>query len=137
MSDDRIQRLTALARRVWPQDDPLVVAVPSDASVWLFDDVIDDVRAIHIISRPRALDALEAALLVLALPETGIESSTTVLDLCRANTELGMALVDLRLRLGALAEEWESAAEESDPHSGSIWSRCAAELRERAKEASQ
>jgi hypothetical protein len=33
-----------------------------------------------------------------------------------------------------LASEWESAADDSDPHSASIWRHCADRLRERAKE---
>jgi hypothetical protein len=33
-----------------------------------------------------------------------------------------------------LASEWESAADDSDPHSAAIWCHCATKLRERAKE---
>lgn len=32
-----------------------------------------------------------------------------------------------------LASEWESAADDSDPHSAAIWRRCASDLREKAK----
>jgi hypothetical protein len=65
----RIARLTELARRVWPQFENLrVVATPIEALV-LFDygsEKRRDTSTLLHVPHPRALDALEAALLVLS-----------------------------------------------------------------------
>lgn len=66
MSDDeRIARCTELARRVWPE-----ASVEFSCRMWCVDapnnahDAVVEMLAVH--DHPRALDALEAALLVLA-----------------------------------------------------------------------
>ena len=71
MTDDaRIARLTKLARKVWqvPSSTPVVVEQPfsTSAEVWIGNDCV-----LRVSDHPRALDALEAALCVLAdeLPE--------------------------------------------------------------------
>lgn len=63
MSDDeRIQRLTELARRVWP--DELVIEIITDAEGVSVES--DRCILCTVEQHERALDALEAALLVLA-----------------------------------------------------------------------
>lgn len=65
MSDDaRLQRLTVLARKVWPDFGPLTVELRhSGATVQIHNE--NQFQAV-IFDHPRALDALEAALLVLS-----------------------------------------------------------------------
>lgn len=67
MSDEeRLKQLTELAQRVWPDlEKPKVDAIDESGAfrAGLEDDGMD---YIHIHPHPRALDALEAALLVLA-----------------------------------------------------------------------
>jgi hypothetical protein len=84
----------------------------------------------------RALDALEAALSVLALPETGLESSASVLGLCRANTQLGMAYTELWFGLRVLESKWEAMAHAlAHDHEGADYQLGAASaMRENAEE---
>lgn len=104
--DARIERLTALARKVWHHEEEQPVTVerglrgcdPATAFVRTGNGIALDIAA----PNDRALEALEAALLVLALPERGVESAKSVLDLCRANTELGMALIERDQRITEL-----------------------------------
>lgn len=82
MSDERIERLTELARRVWPHlDEQKVIAETSGGAMITYtylsplsattlDSPDEEERYVsyhtRIMQHPRALDALEAALLVLA-----------------------------------------------------------------------
>lgn len=116
MTDEaRIARLTELARRVWPE---AVAGFTSDSSNYSVPTAyVESTRngSTEIsIDHPRALDALEAALLVLA-------------DETPAWVE-------------QLAKEWECAADIHSPPNGEVsWPvdrmrrDCARELRERAK----
>lgn len=67
MSDDeRIQRLTELARRVWPDQHPLELeAMPQWQSAAVRMEANGELLLL-VENHPRAFDALEAALLVLA-----------------------------------------------------------------------
>ena len=125
MSDEaRIERLTQLARRVWPNAH---VAQCGDAVVV---DADYEPRFPLQVHHPRALDALEAALLVLSMerPDSARHVYSTAPP----------AWVE------QLAERWDRAAEacvEKLSHShnlpGSLYAeiflQCARELRERAR----
>lgn len=69
MSDEeRIARLTELAREVWPQESVPVDVVSSAAGARVIHDSPGNHHPLSLafIAHPRALDALEAALLVLS-----------------------------------------------------------------------
>ncbi len=128
MTDEaRIKRLTELARRVWP--DAAAAVVDGVPSVHEMTDYYGEY--IHIARHPRALDALEAALLVLSgdLVLTGDERNLMRPDIRRvieANVEVGMAYTKLLVDVEQLAGEWDRSG---DP----AIKVCAAELRERAR----
>jgi hypothetical protein len=66
-SDDaRIARLTELARKVWPGIDAAVLCASSGASAGVYSRAQSENLVLMVLAHPRALDALEAALLVLA-----------------------------------------------------------------------
>lgn len=143
MTDERIQRLTELARRVWPYErDRLRIEIDvvgtlrilekgSDDPLFLLDDVPPEC----------ALDALEAALLVLAEDVTirGVRGAVLV----------PMLPGEPPAWAEQLASEWEAKANKwlalphGDDHEcedachaeATQVLRCAAELRERAREA--
>jgi uncharacterized protein YoaH (UPF0181 family) len=119
MTDEaRIERLTELARRVWPMlINVRVVRDPIGHEAAVLHDVLGGGHSLSPqvlrISHPRALEALEAALLVLAGEPPGVEQ---------------------------LAEEWDARAKEamgtgasSGVYRAGAISICAQELRERAK----
>jgi len=123
MTDDaRIARLTLLARRVWP--DTRVIAWPEH--IYVEDET--PVQRASVFGHPRALDALEAALLVLA----GESAADDVVTLA-AKLHGG----PMRARMMELATEWEASAHgRRDAHAedeAQVYFDCAAELRERAK----
>ena len=65
--DERIRRLTELARRVWPdRDAQIFVASDDEENTCVVLDEKGDWEQHLGTNHPRALDALEAALLVLA-----------------------------------------------------------------------
>lgn len=69
--DERIARLTDLARKVWKFSGDLRVHV-DETSAWVSEDPSDAPLLDVTYLPPRALDALEAALLMLAEPEEPI-----------------------------------------------------------------
>ncbi len=136
MSDDRIARLTELARRVWSDcSDVEVVSGPKGLMVAGDDPELARITLLHINHRNAPvplLDALEAALLVLAgdLVLTGDERSLMRPDIekvIHANVEVGIAYTTLVLELQKLAREWSDKAAQwmaeyraagEDEHSG-------------------
>lgn len=155
MSDDkRIQRLTELAGRVWPDREDVVALTHVDGSasvVWRtilpsirLDGVASDDRpmttAIRIPPHARAIDALEAALLVLA-GEDRHESTKRYAQAMQERAEAAeRRLVDVE----KLADWWERKATDllertrdydtECEAAAETFQLCAAELRERAKE---
>jgi len=128
MSDDeRIARLTDLARRVWPDAD---VGVSADAYAGLVVNHRPHANLdLALVKHPRSLDALEAALLVLngqvsdAL--VGL-AGETVLAIEAKYRARAFAWVE------ELAAEWEARAARMVEGDAAV-ERCAAELRARAK----
>lgn len=149
MSDaERIASMTELARRVWPGPEPAVQVAISRNEASVEQPGHEDSGPLATIIHPRALDALEAALLVLAgdLALTGDERNAMRPDILRmieANVELGTAHTRLLVELEALAGRWETdatACEKADAEWGgaSLYvakylRQVAAELRQRAK----
>lgn len=128
MSDDeRIARLTQLARRVWPGQLGVRIEQSPDGG-WRV--LSDDWLLLAVRARPRALDALEAALLVL--------QSEHPVELQRVLTDgfCGPAWVE------QLAADWEQRADRLERFEDSLTAmatgheaaRCAAELRARARQ---
>jgi hypothetical protein len=68
MDDDRIARLTELARRVWGDSAQVYADRNGHASVTVPEDDDDGRTRVLTVVHPRALDALLPALLVLAHP---------------------------------------------------------------------
>lgn len=139
MTDEaRIARMTKLAGRVWSDAE-----VRGGTSRALVETVSEWGNAIDI-QHPRALEALEAALLVLAgdLVLTGEEGSLMRPDIQRiveANVEVGMAYTQLLLDVDQLASEWEAdIARYADDPDDRVQSRvqsvrlCIRDLRARA-----
>jgi len=146
MADERIKRLTELARRIWPQHAEAlrITTDQHNAQLW-----IGDVATLVWIGHAQALDALEAALLVL----TGEGPRERARAFFREAAELtgpephGMLAVGHDLPpawVEELAREWLAEAERLNAkRSPGRWSwyeeladrlvRCAAELRARAK----
>lgn len=154
MTDEaRIARLTEIARRVWQhsEEQPVTVECGLGACVRSGSRTALDVVATH----DRALDALEAALLVLADEERIPLTERRVFEdrieaLERDRATLVRRYRDRELEQAAwvedLAEEWSASAAEcravpethgvvataSHLQAGQL-ERCARELRERAK----
>lgn len=131
----RIQRLTELARRVWPERGPYLVDVVVDhlnASIWSRDAAGGDVERISIYCAHNALDALEAALLVLAGEA----------PLVAAGQGAVCKLAQPPAWVEQLASEWNTSAKEirgvmpeATTWVARVLNDCAADLRGRAKEA--
>jgi hypothetical protein len=129
MSDDeRLERLTEMARRVWPQHASLRIELEPDwGQVRVLDGHPEDsstgvLWCVEDVPMSGALDALEAALLVLLYPK-----------------QAAWALEpDPLAWVKALAMEWEARAarmlvEGGAEEAASEALRCAAALRERAQ----
>jgi hypothetical protein len=159
--DERIARLTDLARRVWP-DRNARVAIGEEGEegeeehgACVILDELGEWEQHLGITHPRALDALEAALLVLSSPHSGA-MRLALRDLAE-HGKLSTAKVTLRDEPPAwvelLASEWEKLAKQADHKVrepainataalvkgailtlGDAFRHCAAKLRERAKE---
>lgn len=141
MSDDRIVRLTELARRVWPERGPYLNDVVVDhlnASIWSRDAAGVDVERISIYCAQNALDALEAALLVLAGVPTDADQHEALLGRYKALTQEVSKLWAMRERVEQLARNWTASGEalRDSGHAelADAYLDCAAELRQRAKE---
>lgn len=127
MSDDeRIARLTKLARRVWPGLEMKIEHSDRVSTVWSMSCDYPGEMVLHVTMRehPRALDALETALLALA-----------------GETPQPHWVDELWGRWTAWAMQHESMQARRDPeteslHEGAVlaYRRCASELRARAKE---
>lgn len=127
---ERLARLTTMAQRVWPNaravaDGKGALLLDKDGERWT--------ARIAFENQPNALDALEAALLVLA-------GESCADDVVRALAAKLYAERDDTLdRVMQLADEWEaSVADEEHQHYEGGCPRCAAEhyaaeLRERAR----
>lgn len=145
--DERLQRLTELARRVCEMEPTIEVVGPQAAIVWDGPFVLIDIGG-----HPHALDALEAALLVLTGDVTirGVRGAVLVPMLpidrdaeCIVDGLVAQSQAGQRMRLvpawvEQLASEWDMNASMSDCSlAGTAVSdcllRCAAELRRRAK----
>jgi hypothetical protein len=138
MDDARIQRLTELARKVWPELEHPSIEGPLESiasGATLHDDGLE---YLHVHPHPHALDALEAALCVLAgeepMPVSWVQYRDAVDRTMRLEERLGA--------LEQLASDWERYAkfERGDgpgrPGPAYVaYEQCAAELRKRAKEA--
>lgn len=140
MNDEaRIARLTQLARRVWPRRDPEAVehewhdgfpgfeVLSGDHDLMANDEDSNTVLA-FVQSHPRALDALEAALLVLA-------GDDTRLQLNRLQEQVRDVLADELARrtpawVERLARRWDELHEGGYNAS---FAECAQELREGAR----
>ncbi len=153
MTDEaRIARLTAMARRVWPDEvAERVTPIVHDPGHYaqLRGRRIGMLVAIH--GHPRALDALEAALLVLADPEAKTTTRESFGEaVAQAAAKLAQSSPDLDAKLREivreppawveqLAGEWEREADKIAGVPGvprgeePVFRHCAAELRERAK----
>lgn len=161
MSDDdeaRIGKLTELARRVWPRDREIAVCQDGAEAEVLGHDCDSLIRIEH----PRALDALEAALLVLAgepadfdelLARSSVGQGLRALredpeaELARVEEELTPEVMEILRRANdeppawveQLAAKWEAAADAHSPLGAPPYPvdrmrrDCARELRERAK----
>ncbi len=136
--DERIAKLTELAKKVWP-----------DAEAYKHDGMIDvgfmrgviyllQIRIWH----PRAADALEAALLVLSgegkaltrevFHEAVHEAATRIAESRRESmAELEEALVPAWAE--ELAKQWETRVCGIDDGYDTALNECIAELRERAR----
>jgi len=108
---NRISRLADLARKVWPD---------ARAEVSLHRDMLDigghsDQGSYKLLTRvvhPRALEAVEAALYLLAMPENGLQGSVNFLAICQANAELGAAVIDRDITLRRIKEAVAAAKRE-------------------------
>ena len=69
--DDRIKRLTELAKRAWPNENVSVTATAHSAGVHRIEG--NEAMVAMVLAHPRSLEALEAALLVLAGDDTRME----------------------------------------------------------------
>ena len=104
MTDEaRIKRLTELARQAWPHDDVAVVIASVDVDDSLFVEVQRDEEeesySLAGVHHPRALDALEAALLVLADYErVPLTPDAVLADRVRA----------LEKQAGTFADKWQA-----------------------------
>lgn len=134
--DERLTRLTELARETWPGADPLIVDTGKAAGV--HERGGQERMLAMVLGHPRALDALEAALLVLSgdLELTGEERSLMRPDIQRiveANAEVGMAYTQLLVDMEQLASEWDQQwlTEGNKVRQPAAW--YAEELRARAK----
>jgi hypothetical protein len=140
MTDEqRLARLTELARRVWPE-----ASVEFSCRMWCVDapnnahDAVVEMLAVH--DHPRALDALETCLLVLAdeerVPLTADQVTRDALENCRRGREallrrlqgtpvrsdgpdgdpvvrrLRNQFREARAAMEVLASEWEAQADE-------------------------
>ncbi len=153
MTDEsRIARLTELARRAWPEG-PTLMAGGDSAFLFKGDDMI---HVALVQEHPRALDALEAALLVLVAGPAAVSLEGYQRDLLEAEArtkewrqladEHMQAKNELWLRTQAwveqLAAKWEHDAGIELAHStgpyrsgrAALYNECARELRERAKQ---
>lgn len=139
--DERVVRLADLAQRMWPgatishesDGTSVITGIQSDGErSWTEEPVF--------IRHPRALDALEAALLVLAdearIPLTADQVTRDALESCRRDREaLVRRIREERAAMEQLAEQWERDAS-TVAHcedEGAAYQRCAQELRARAK----
>ena len=130
MSDERIKRLTELARRVWPDREDVVALTHVDGSasvVWRtilpsirLDGVASDDRpmttAIRIPPHARAIDALEAGLMVMngesfcwGSPVEWIKRKQRFIEALVAERSKLLAYVT------AMADEWEREASDRPP----------------------
>ena len=122
MTDEaRIKRLTELARQAWPHDDVAVVIASVDVDDSLFVEVQRDEEeesySLAGVHHPRALDALEAALLVLADYErVPLTPDAVLADRVRALEKQAGTFADKwrarEEKLEKLAEGWERDADE-------------------------
>lgn len=122
MTDEaRLARLTELARRVWPELERPHVWAPTEVGTAIPGCALDDegLEYIHVHPHPRALDALEAALLVLADEERVPLTERRVFEdrieaLERDRATLVRRYKDRELEqaawVEALAQEWEVKA---------------------------
>lgn len=120
---ERIERLTQLAREVWPdRDEQMVIYEITGAAMIAYRSrfpcsTVDGSEGERIVSyhtridHPRALDALEAALLVLAdhervplTPDAVLRSKLQSAE--QSRDKLRDAYAGLMLRLAKLAEKW-------------------------------
>lgn len=119
MTDEaRIARLTDLARSVWPFYDVSVDADDDGSAAYVNNE--PDAPPFIEICHPRALDALEAALLVLAdearIPLTADQVTRDALESCRRDREaLTKRIREERAAMEKLAEQWEAEALEPPP----------------------
>lgn len=157
MTDDqRIERLTELARRAWLEKDGVVVeSTPQTHGAYVLHEVsgIDTPTGLPIswtgelatIYHPRALDALEAALLVLDDQERIPLTERRVLEDRIEALERDRAALTRRYRdrefegrawVEELAQQWEAEIPKLEaldvPNAEGLLSKCIAELRERA-----
>jgi hypothetical protein len=141
-SDDaRLKRLIELARQVWPElERPFIWTDESVGDVMAAAELDDEgIQYIHVHPHPRALDALEAALLVLTGEVKGwirplgcgfVAEHCGNDDVCSA--EAPQFRADLAEEL---AKEWEQeASERPGQQVAVVYRSCAVELRNRARE---
>ncbi len=151
--DERIARLTELARRVWTQRRNVRVTASEDAA-FVMADVGSQSYPVISIPHPRALDALEVALLVLAdevefrrkMPPREITAfGPTAIEYADGGT-LHIVADDTPAWVEKLAKEWDKTADDlhvmadkdlrHEPEHrarAESYAECAAELHERAK----
>ena len=136
--DDRIAKLTELAKKVWPDAEVDADAKGAQAFVGTSAEWGFAVKIAH----PRALDALEAALLVLSgegkaltrevFHEAVHEAATRIAESRRESmAELEEALVPAWAE--ELAKQWETRVCGIDDGYDTALNECIAELRERAR----
>lgn len=110
MTDEaRLKRLTELAREVWPKEASFDIRNSGNGKAYVFDG--NGFLCVGIGGHPRALDALEAALLVLAdhervplTPDAVLRSKLQSAE--QSRDKLRDAYAGLMLRLAKLAEKW-------------------------------
>ena len=130
MTDEaRIARLTELARRVWTSRTNVRVVHDReyDAAIVLYDAASRDTRPLVSIPHPRALDALEAALLVLA-GDAKVHPDGALRDAYLAGANAGYT--EQTKWVEQLAARWDELHEGGYNAS---FAECARELRERAR----
>jgi hypothetical protein len=139
----RLERLTELARRVWPDEAGMRIEYDPDSrdgtNICVHDGYSYTLAELR---HPRALDALEAALLVLAREGTVLtrEQMDRSADMVATAVEYLEAAKQPLPWVESLASEWQaraSARRERAPlaegYIADTLDDCAAELRERAQ----